>query len=176
MRVQFAAASLLLASSAYAAFTIDSPAILQCKDVSFAIGGASGDVRLTILPSDKPCEHDGLVTQDGFGNGVATLHNVNIPAGTSVVVVADDAEGHEVWTNTIVIGGSAADCSASSSSSVASTARAASTPTSSSARSSGTSAPVNAADSSDTPSGATSLKASFGFGAFVALAGLFFTA
>lgn len=71
--------------------------------MSFAIGGASGDVRLTILPSDKPCEHDGLVTQDGFGNGVATLHNVNIPAGTSVVVVADDAEGHEVWTSTVRI-------------------------------------------------------------------------
>ena len=75
--------------------------ILQCQDVSFNIGGATGDVRLTILPSDKPCDHDGLVEKDGFGNGVATLKNVNIPAGTSVVVVADDSNGQEVWTNTV---------------------------------------------------------------------------
>ena len=58
-------------------------------------------MRLTILPSDKPCDHDGLVEKDGFGNGVATLKNVNIPAGTSVVVVADDSNGQEVWTNTV---------------------------------------------------------------------------
>jgi hypothetical protein len=61
-----------------------------------------GDVQLTILPSDNPCEHDGLVIKDGFTNGVATLSNINIPAGTSVVVVADDAgDGQEVWSSVV---------------------------------------------------------------------------
>lgn len=175
MRAQFVA-SLLFAASAYAAFTIDSPAIRQCQDVTFNIGGATGEVRLTVLPSDKPCEHDGLVIQEGFGNGVATLRNVNVAAGTSIVVVADDDAGNEVWTNTIVITGSAADCAASTSHSASSAARAASTPTTTS-RASASNPAINAGSSLDPPaSGAASLKASFGFGALVALAGVFFTA
>lgn len=173
MRIQFAAA-LLLASSAYAALTITSPAINQCKDAKFTITGAVGDVQLTILPSDKPCEHDGLVIKEGFQNGEATLSNINIPAGTSVVVVADDAAGNEAWSSTIVVGGSAADCAASSS---GASAASSTTRSSSSQHPSGTAAPVNAAGATDTPtSGATSLKTSFGFGAVVALAALVFNA
>lgn len=174
MRIQSAVA-LLLASSAYAALTISSPAINQCKDATFTITGAVGDVQLTILPSTNPCEHDGLVVKEGFHNGEATLSNINIPAGTSVVVVADDAgNGNEAWSSTIVVGGSAADCDASSSGGPAtlSTSR-----TSTSHHSSGTSAPVNAAGETDVPtSGATSFDTSFGFGAVVALAALVFNA
>ena len=62
-----------------------------------------GDVQLTVLPSDNPCDHDGLVVQGGFQNGGATLLDVNIPAGTSVVVVADDASGNEAWSQTVRI-------------------------------------------------------------------------
>jgi hypothetical protein len=81
---------------------IHTPFRLQCKDSTFTITGAVGDIQLTILPSDKPCEHDGLVTKDGFSNGDATLHNINIAAGTSVVVVADDAaNGQEVWSSVV---------------------------------------------------------------------------
>lgn len=178
MRIQFAAA-LLLTGSAYAALTITSPAINQCKDAKFTIAGAVGDVQLTILPSDNPCEHDGLVVKAGFHNGEATLSNINIPAGTSVVVVADDAaNGNEVWSSTIVVGGSAADCDASSGGASSGGASPVSTIRSStSQRPSGTSAPVNAAGSTDVPtSGAASLNTSFGFGAVVALAALVFNA
>lgn len=173
MRIQFAAA-LLLTGSAYAALTITSPAINQCKDAKFTITGAVGDVQLTILPSDNPCEHDGLVVKAGFHNGEATLSNINIPAGTSVVVVADDAaNGNEVWSSTIVVGGSAVDCDASSGgASPVSTVR-----SSTSQHPSGTAAPVNAAGATDVPtSGAASLSTSFGFGAVVALVALVFNA
>jgi hypothetical protein len=148
---------------------------LQCQDSTFTISGAVGDVQLTILPSDNPCSHDGLVIQDGFNNGEATLYNINIPAGTSVVVVADDAgDGEEVWSSVIVVGGSAADCATSTSASHTSTTAAVASATSTHHT---TVAPVNVAGATVTPtSGAISLQTSFGFGAFVALASLVFNA
>jgi hypothetical protein len=175
MRVQVIA-SLLFASVAYAGMTINTPAIKQCEDAVFSITGATGKVTLTVLPSDQPCDHDDLFVGSDFGNGdTNTLKKITIAAGTSVVVVADDEAGNEIWTNTIVVGGSAAACSSTGTTPAtgARTGAAATTPTTRAT------APVNAAgaSSSDAPtSGAASIKASFGLGAFAALAALVFTA
>lgn len=163
-------APLFFALAASAAFTIDTPAINQCKDVSFKISGNQGKVRLQVLPSVNPCEHDPLADSGEFdlaADGTYTWSNLNVAAGTSVVVVADDDSDNEAWTATIVVGGNASDCSGASGST---TATRTSAPTSNSsntrsnARTSATEAPANAANS-DANSGAASFGASMGVGA-----------
>ncbi|CAG8702107.1 3926_t:CDS:2, partial [Acaulospora colombiana] len=114
-------APLFFALAASAAFTIDTPAINQapspegetappsgkhplCKDVSFKIGGNQGKVRLQVLPSVNPCEHDPLADSGEFdlaADGVYTWSNLNVAAGTSIVVVADDDSDNEAWTATV---------------------------------------------------------------------------
>ena len=56
----------------------------------------------TVLPSDKPCEHDPIQHVDtGLnGGGQYTLHHT-LKAGTSVVLIIDDAQGQEAWSDTV---------------------------------------------------------------------------
>jgi hypothetical protein len=162
-------------ASVSAAFTVDSPAINQCKDTTFHLAGYTGDVYLNVLPSVDPCQHDPIFEVGPIsigGDGSYTWHNTQVAAGTSVVVVFDDGANHEVWTNTIVVGGSASDCPQTTAPSAAHSTTRATT-----ASHAATSAPVNAAQGTqDDSSGAFNVKASWATGLLTLLVGAAFLA
>jgi len=164
-----------LASAIYAsaALTVSSPQINQCKDVTFQVGGASGQVWFNFLPSVNPCSSDAIdeVGPIDVSSGSYTWHNANIAAGTSIVVVVDDASGAEAWSSIITVGGSSADCAASTSAS-RTIASVNNQIASSTHHSSATQAPVNAAGSTDAPtSGALNVQASWATSLLALIAG-----
>ncbi|KAG8801961.1 hypothetical protein FRB91_006920 [Serendipita sp. 411] len=161
MIARLLAAPLFLAAAVFAAdFSVSSPQINQCKPATFQIQGNWGaNPHLSVLPSVDPCEHDSLVEIPvTIANGQFTWDSATVAAGTSVVVLIDDDSGHEAWSQTIVVGGSAADCPATTSSPSGS--RPASTSSSASTRrpSTGTGSvdtPANAANAEDSSSSAS---------------------
>ncbi|CAG7847558.1 SubName: Full=Uncharacterized protein {ECO:0000313/EMBL:CCA68989.1} [Serendipita indica DSM 11827] len=155
------AAPLFLALLVSAKLTITTPEIKECEPATFQVDGGTGTILLDVLPSEKPCEHDPIQHVDtGLNGGGQYILHHTLKAGTSVVVIVDDAQGDEGWSNTIVVAACPSSSSTSSTSRTSGTASVAGT--SSTRRPTASVVPVNAGD--DSTNGAIPAKASFGAG------------
>ncbi|EKM58339.1 uncharacterized protein PHACADRAFT_252592 [Phanerochaete carnosa HHB-10118-sp] len=108
--------------SAQDAFTIDTPVMTQCQSALITWTSGAPPFDLVVVPSDAPCDSDKVLADlgDQLQNQSITW-NVNLPAGTQVMLSLVDANENEAWSGTITVGGSddSSCLAATSSSSVA---------------------------------------------------------
>jgi len=86
-------------------FMIDTPSLVQCQSaqINWASTG-NPPYDLLIVPANDTCGH----AIEDLGNQTSTSinWNVNIAAGTQVVLSLMDAVGNEAWSGTITVGDS----------------------------------------------------------------------
>ncbi|KAJ1032494.1 hypothetical protein NDA16_000518 [Ustilago loliicola] len=167
-----AAGALVLAASAAAQATINTPpSITQCQPAALQWTGATGTVRLSVLPAGQVSAAPISQLPDQTGASGSYVWTVNIPSGTNITITINDGSGVANYASPLVVlpssdssclnGGSsssaAAGGSASSSASAASSSAASST---SRASSSAASATSSAAQSSSRASSSSSGPAS----------------
>jgi len=96
--------ALLVASatqSVFAGFAINSPALTQCKDATISWEPTKGPYNLIIVKAEDPC---GDVLADlGDHTDTSIDYKAALPAGSTVQLSVEDANGDEAWSGTITV-------------------------------------------------------------------------
>ncbi|KAJ3479531.1 hypothetical protein NLI96_g9001 [Meripilus lineatus] len=92
----------LATRSVYAAFTIDTPTLVQCEKVKVTWSKTEGPYDLVVAPTSDPCEKV-LVDLGGNHQSTSLTWLVNIPAGTQAMFSLLDANGDEAWSGAMTV-------------------------------------------------------------------------
>lgn len=142
-----AAGALVLAASAAAQATINTPpSLTQCQPAALQWSGATGTVRLSVLPAGEVSAAPIANLPDQTGSSGSYVWTVNIPSGTNITISINDGSGVANYASPLVVlpssdssclsgssssssgaaGGAASSTSAASSSAASATSRASS--------------------------------------------------
>lgn len=164
VKISSAAAGAVVFAAAASAATINTPAsITQCQPAALSWQGATGTVRLSILPggevSAAPIEN----LPDQTGASGSYVWTVNVAAGTNITITINDGSGMPNYASPLVVlPSSDSSClnGGSSSSAAAGGAATSSAASSSAAASSSSARSSSSAAASSMSSAASSMSAS----------------
>jgi len=82
--------------------TINAPVLTQCGSAQFTWSESKGPYNLIVVPAATPC--DDVLADLGDHNGLSmTWKQVNIPAGTKVLVSLEDGNEDDGWSQELTV-------------------------------------------------------------------------
>ncbi|KAJ8072389.1 hypothetical protein PM082_015948 [Marasmius tenuissimus] len=86
-----------------AGYTLSTPQMTQCQDVTINVDGAKGSWNLIAVPAADTCNGN-ILADIGDHDGNSVSWKVALPAGTKVVLTTIDGDEQEAWSGEITVG------------------------------------------------------------------------
>lgn len=89
---------------ALADFSVNTPALVQCKEAKISWEETKGPYNVIVVPAATPCGD--TYVDAGDHNSTSFSWQATVPAGMKVQVSVEDANGDEAWSGTITVASS----------------------------------------------------------------------